>query len=1266
MDDSAVLKEEGVSVAPPQAEGAVPAVDESPCIFQALKGGSQLLPEIRIDTSRLDGLLTSFQRRLQILETSFARIAESAAEAAHKVLNLSSPSNTSPPSRSRSATSPLRPKPPTKALTAIGLVDVEPQTCAPQETPSTSHEPKSSDSASGLGELQIWSSPEAVKPDAGAPVADRNPAHAEVPSPGKDETTSAADISDTVENACTIGPSRREMAVTARVKRKTYSPASSEDSWVQQQLESLWDAMKWVEDRVEVADAQRREELQKASRTAAQNTARVQVASVEQERMKLALQDIPLRSELESLSELHDARLRATEAELRRHTAESSNHLQTESLRAKVDKINEDTSQWKSRLEEISLKLDSRQGHQHTRLSNYWLERELEDDAWSEPRENGGDPGEVLRLSPHPTVNLAVRPFVGDARPKCGNDRSCVECLNARLKRASRFKKLDEALSQVRDKELELTEGVAELRVGLGDLLLRVEEGELLRDQLVQEVEDRVVECGQEADVSLSRAKRELLDEIGLTQASLENLKRQAEDFVPAATLDEAIRGSKAIRDVSGKVRALHEHYLRSERRTAAASSREIEESERRTAAASSRELEESERRTAAKSQAIVSAWEEAHHQLQQKVLRIEENKADEHSLRETRDKIEHGLRTLKDAIACHQKARLEILRHEVATVTERASEVAGFAEAAMADLYVEIGVFRDTLDVMCSDFKKSLEENRSIIDGQDAKVATFSGQVRDACSSMMSSVRSDVLDTLVCLVSTRSGKKADIKLGSRPDSTEVGMAEVAEVVREQQQRLEDSSWRMEKANIGLTMLVRKLERSVHLLSTRGFFWEAIGSKLNAHAEAFGDASWKVETTSDQQNRFVLTLELQQYVAGNTQRVAKLIAQQADFEVLQRLVAATTLDHEDHDWDKRVQIMRGNFLERFLEDTRRMVNKKYPVHGCFCARNRDRFFVKLEHGLKVAMSKYRSVEVGSTLFGKIRLEPACIACNRPFGPSSQATLGDPRAALLDPLPPARSITDAMVGYPRQAPSPMDGAAVDPVVAGGGSGFRAGGRYSSASKFVYRGGFKLPRELTPGPSVDSFGGCVIATNNSGNPRGQGRGSGRSDAPAYGNDFPQDRGDRCETNHHCKGSSGGEDTGVASELGGIISSSRMCVVSRKTTSERGRSVAGVKDDNPRRRPRPQTARATIYRRIPCPSLTSARREGSRVEQRGERREEGARLHSRDDARSAATGVDDGELPSNVSLIQGLEEDGGDNHVQSITALDCSEKEGEVGEK
>lgn len=44
---------------------------------------------------------------------------------------------------------------------------------------------------------------------------------------------------------------------------------------VQRQVEALWDAMKWMEDRMEKIDAERREELQEASRAAAQNTAKV-------------------------------------------------------------------------------------------------------------------------------------------------------------------------------------------------------------------------------------------------------------------------------------------------------------------------------------------------------------------------------------------------------------------------------------------------------------------------------------------------------------------------------------------------------------------------------------------------------------------------------------------------------------------------------------------------------------------------------------------------------------------------------------------------------------------------------------------------------------------------------------------------------------------------------------------------------------------------------------------------------------------------------
>lgn len=58
------------------------------------------------------------------------------------------------------------------------------------------------------------------------------------------------------------------------------------------------------------------------------NVLKAEVAKMERERMTLAMQDRPLRSELESLNELHEGRLKAMEVELRRHTMEVSTRLQ--------------------------------------------------------------------------------------------------------------------------------------------------------------------------------------------------------------------------------------------------------------------------------------------------------------------------------------------------------------------------------------------------------------------------------------------------------------------------------------------------------------------------------------------------------------------------------------------------------------------------------------------------------------------------------------------------------------------------------------------------------------------------------------------------------------------------------------------------------------------------------------------------------------------------------------------------------------------------
>ena len=54
-------------------------------------------------------------------------------------------------------------------------------------------------------------------------------------------------------------------------------------------------------------------------------------------------------------------------------------------------------------------------------------------------------------------------------------------------------------------------------------------------------------------------------------------------------------------------------------------------------------------------------------------------------------------------------------------------------------------------------------------------------------------------------------------------------------------------------ANTG--WLVRACGFGVMVLSSRELFWEAIGNKLRAHAEAFADVSCRVEAASEEQVR---------------------------------------------------------------------------------------------------------------------------------------------------------------------------------------------------------------------------------------------------------------------------------------------------------------------------------------------------------------------------------------------------------------------------
>lgn len=87
----------------------------------------------------------------------------------------------------------------------------------------------------------------------------------------KEQGPVVPDLTLVAEGLLVPSPKNDAAAIGAAVE----ASAESLKSEIQPQVDALWDAVKWVEDRMELIDADRRRELEDASRTAAENTAKV-------------------------------------------------------------------------------------------------------------------------------------------------------------------------------------------------------------------------------------------------------------------------------------------------------------------------------------------------------------------------------------------------------------------------------------------------------------------------------------------------------------------------------------------------------------------------------------------------------------------------------------------------------------------------------------------------------------------------------------------------------------------------------------------------------------------------------------------------------------------------------------------------------------------------------------------------------------------------------------------------------------------------------
>ncbi|CBJ33731.1 myosin-like antigen [Ectocarpus siliculosus] len=257
----------------------------------------------------------------------------------------------------------------------------------------------------------------------------------------------------------------------------------------------------------------------------------------------------------------------------------------------------------------------------------------------------------------------------------------------------------------------------------------------------------------------------------------------------------------------------------------------------------------------------------------------------------------------------------------------------------------------------------------------------------------------------------------------------------------------------LERSNVSVVTTMRRLQRSLDALATKEGRWDRLEVQTKRHVQVLGGHLADLEGAATCAEPFSLGPAMQKHVSAVSQMVAKIVATRADYEVTRQAVNRKN-PGEDSDWDRKVEELRIRFMNKFVSDVVQVASKLRPLPDRPVEEVRETFATKLELSMKLAISKYKPIQAGATILGKVHLLPSCMACDRPFidnpGP------GDPRSVVQDHRGERERSRERALERGGGSPS------------GGSRGqWNGGGRDRSPHKYVMRSGFKMRQSASEG-------------------------------------------------------------------------------------------------------------------------------------------------------------------------------------------------------
>eukprot|EP00904_Undaria_pinnatifida_P003118 jgi/Undpi1/12807/HiC_scaffold_7.g02474.m1 len=271
---------------------------------------------------------------------------------------------------------------------------------------------------------------------------------------------------------------------------------------------------------------------------------------------------------------------------------------------------------------------------------------------------------------------------------------------------------------------------------------------------------------------------------------------------------------------------------------------------------------------------------------------------------------------------------------------------------------------------------------------------------------------------------------------------------------------------RLERSNVSVVITLRGVQRSVDALATKEGRWDRLEVQNRRHVQVLGGHLAELEGAATFSEPFSLSPSVQKHLSAVSQMVSKNIATRADYEITRQAVNRKN-PAEDSDWDSRVEMLRNRYLDKFVTEVVEVARRLRPLPDRPIEEVRETFATKLELSMRLAISKYKPIQAGATILGKVQLLPSCMACDRPFidnpGP------GDTRSVVQDHRGDFQERTS-------RSRSPLGAGNRSP----GGTTFPARGQWSKrdrspSKKYVMRSGFKMRQTCSEG------GGLVTNTS-----------------------------------------------------------------------------------------------------------------------------------------------------------------------------------------